>query len=285
MYRGGGDGRSITRGRGVRPGQNAQKPSAGSESATRPGLNSTGDYRPGAELNRRTLPPVVPQGEAEKENANNPNVQNATPAQRADILHDFATRLALHAGGSRGNEDTQNGLNILIQECQKVLEAEFPEIADRVVHSGGGNVDGNASNEAMKERFLRGSKGGHLGSSKPDASWELKGSEGINKSPIEGHINSATVRKSGRETKWERESFARLVDEVGEELATWLPKFRPSMDENTYRDLAREACRRVFRNMEKEARKLQETQKRRDGTVDKGDMERQDGEDHEIDED
>lgn len=58
----------------------------------------------------------------------------------------------LHTGGSRGNRQTQEGVNIAIQECLKELKAVLPEAT--ITHEFGGNPNGKVGKEAKKEENL-----------------------------------------------------------------------------------------------------------------------------------
>lgn len=60
--------------------------------------------------------------------------------------------MALHIGGSRGSEVTQEGINVALRECLKALEDALPETA--IKHIAGGNPEGNAGKEALTEEHL-----------------------------------------------------------------------------------------------------------------------------------
>jgi hypothetical protein len=127
----------------------------------------------------------------------------------------------------------------------------------------------------VKERFLAGPEGGHKGANKADVSFAAKGFEGKYEKPLEAHANTASVRKSGRMTGREQSAFDRLVEKVGTQLATWLPKLLPGMDEDDYRRTARDACRRIMGNLEKEMERVKkerrEKNKKKRGETDKAD--------------
>jgi hypothetical protein len=127
----------------------------------------------------------------------------------------------------------------------------------------------------MKERFLAGPEGGHKGANKADASFAAPEVKGKDEKPLEAHANTASVRKSGEMTGREQRAFDRLVEKVGTQLATWLPKLRPGMDEGDYRRTAREVCRQIMKNLEMEMERvkheMQEKEKKKRDDSDKAD--------------
>jgi hypothetical protein len=139
---------------------------------------------------------------------------------------------------SRGDADTQRGNDIAIDECLKVMKAEFPELGGHVQHVRGGTQDGMGK-KAVKEEVVNGPGDKWLGGSRPDITLQ-HGDD-----PKERYrINTASMR--GEEmTKRERASFNNLLRNLGNDLASWMPKFRPGMDEDEYRAKAREVCRKA----------------------------------------
>lgn len=73
--------------------------------------------------------------------------------QVANAINDaLAEEMALHIGGSRGNQVTQEGINAGLKACLDALREVLPEAA--IKHIAGGNQKGNADNEALKEEHL-----------------------------------------------------------------------------------------------------------------------------------
>lgn len=73
--------------------------------------------------------------------------------QIADAINDaLAEEMALHFGGGRGSQVTQEGINAALQECLKALEDALPEAA--IEHIAGGNPKGMADDEALREEHL-----------------------------------------------------------------------------------------------------------------------------------
>lgn len=73
--------------------------------------------------------------------------------QIADAINDaLAEEMAIKDGGSRGSEHTQEGVNAGIQGCLEALGDVLPDAA--IKHIAGGNLRGNAKDDALKEEHL-----------------------------------------------------------------------------------------------------------------------------------
>jgi peptidoglycan hydrolase-like protein with peptidoglycan-binding domain len=73
--------------------------------------------------------------------------------QIADTINNaLAEEMAIKHGGSRGSEHTQEGVNAGIQGCLEALRDALPEAEIR--HIAGGNPEGKADKEALKEEHL-----------------------------------------------------------------------------------------------------------------------------------
>lgn len=167
---------------------------------------------------------------------------HATPEEAARfeaLADDFLDEVMKPLENSRGDATTRLGNDIIAQECRKVLEEDFPDIEKRVQHSGGATKDGRGG-ASHKERHIKNidDEDSKTGTSRADLSWKY-GDE-------EWHLNTTTMNKGGDLAASERRSFARLAHNVGEGLAHHMPKLRPGMDENEYRELARKRCREIM---------------------------------------
>jgi hypothetical protein len=65
---------------------------------------------------------------------------------------------------SRGNETTRRGNDIIAQECDDILEKEFPELLGKIDHIGGANFQGDGESK-LKEWTLKNRKTGMKGRS------------------------------------------------------------------------------------------------------------------------
>ncbi|HLO75372.1 MAG TPA: peptidoglycan-binding domain-containing protein [Magnetospirillum sp.] len=139
---------------------------------------------------------------------------------------------------SRGDPTTQRGNDIAIDECLKVMKAEFPALGDHIQHRGGGTQDGKGK-ETVQEEVINGPGGKWLGGSRPDITLQ-HGND-----PKERYRINTTTMRGERMTSREQASFDNLIRNLGNDLASWMPKFRPGMDEDEYRAKAREVCRKA----------------------------------------
>lgn len=150
----------------------------------------------------------------------------------------------------KGNEETRRGNDIVIEECEKILNEEHPEFSERIKHLGGGTENGKGTVQ-VKETHIP-------NESNPDN--RLKegsftdltfGEEGAGKT--RGHLNTISTLADGiTPTPGERYQLEKLALR-GEKIVRTLPKFRRAKwteDEN--RDLAREACRGLMDELVRE---------------------------------
>ncbi|MBX9634194.1 MAG: hypothetical protein K2X44_04360, partial [Magnetospirillum sp.] len=79
-----------------------------------------------------------------------------------------------------------------------------------------------------------------LGGNRPDITFQFGNNE-----DDRYRINTTSMRKDGNMTGREQASFNKLLDNIGSDLATAIPKFRPGMDEQEYADMVRQKCREV----------------------------------------
>lgn len=56
---------------------------------------------------------------------------------------------------SRGDATTQRGNDIVVEECSKLIKAEFPELGDHLQHKGGATLDGKGE-KTVKEEVING---------------------------------------------------------------------------------------------------------------------------------
>jgi len=151
---------------------------------------------------------------------------------------DLRKELSQALENSRGDATTQKGNDIVVDECTKVIKAEFPELGDHLEHVGGATENG-LREEKIAEEVIKGPGDKWLGGSRPDVTLQF-GDEKNERY----RINTATMRGE-RMTSREQASFDNLKRNLGNDLASWVPKLRPGMDEDEYRARVRDACRDV----------------------------------------
>ncbi|MCW0236141.1 MAG: peptidoglycan-binding protein [Ferrovibrio sp.] len=164
--------------------------------------------------------------------------------QIADTLNDaFATEMALHTGGSRGNAMTQEGVNMAIEECMKVAREIFPDAS--VEHLFGGNPGGNIDKTALKEEHLWNyDENGNIvrqGSNRPDFGIAVA------RNVVE-MVRGNTYDSDGAGNPTDREQAARdgMQAKTPGEKMVMLEKQSPEMTEQEFRKNARDACRAAF---------------------------------------
>lgn len=165
---------------------------------------------------------------------------NASPSLENPALDETLRNiLSRPLENSRGDATTQRGNDIVVDECTKVIKAEFPELGDHLKHIGGATKEGigakKVAEEVLKDATTREWKGG----SRPDVTFQFGNDE-----DARYRINTTSMR-GDRMTSRELASFENLKRNLGNDLASWMPKLRPGMDEREYRAQVREACRGV----------------------------------------
>lgn len=173
-------------------------------------------------------------------------------SRREAIADDFAEDITAPLESHRGDDTTKKGNDIVARECRAILEEDYPDLADRIDHVHGATKDGSGDEkDILKEKYVpnkeRTNQGldARPGSNHPDLTWQDNGRPEGDPEAF-AHANTATMGKRGKPIAEERRSYKRLVENVGEDLANMLPKLRPGMDEEKYRDDVREKCREIF---------------------------------------
>jgi peptidoglycan hydrolase-like protein with peptidoglycan-binding domain len=194
---------------------------------------------------RRPDPARRPPADSGDESGDEPD---AAKARREALADDFVKELLKPLEAHRGDDTTKKGNDIVARECKAILKEEFPDLLGKIEHIGGATKDGKGET-TLPEKYVpnkarRAAKlDARPGSSHPDLTWrhEDDGKE------TRAHANTVTTKKDGETpTTREQSSFDRLVENVGAELATAIPKLRPGMDEDDYRETARAKCREIF---------------------------------------
>lgn len=189
-------------------------------------------------------------------------VEGLSPEDRqiADALNDaFAIEMqGLHVGGSRGNAMTQEGVNMAIEECVKVAREIFPDAT--VGHLFGGNPDGNADFDALKEEHLwnydENGKFVRQGSNRPDFGIAVA-------RDVVEMVRGNTFDSDGAGNPDDREATARdgIKAKTPGEKMVMLEKESPEMTEQEFRKNAREACRAAFTELREDWEKRGEFKK------------------------
>jgi hypothetical protein len=179
--------------------------------------------------------------------------------QIAEGLNDaFATEMALHTGGSRGNALTQEGINIAIKECFSAAREIFPDA--EIAHVFGGNLQGGIGRKSLKEEHLwQYDKEGEKvrsGSRRPDFGILVA------RSVVE-MVRGNTFDSDGKGNPVDRESAAR--DDIGgktegEQMAMF-EKQGKHMTAEEFRRNARQICRDAMEKLRDDWEQRGELQK------------------------
>ncbi|MDA1100822.1 MAG: hypothetical protein O2967_17760 [Proteobacteria bacterium] len=172
---------------------------------------------------------------------------NEDMQKRYDILADNLIKIWIQPLRRRGNEVTQEGNDIVVQQCLDVLKTEFPDLAGLIDHVGGATKDGKGEIN-VKEGKVPNRNGSNLkyGYSYPDLSF--KGT--IFGKWFAAYINTADRNLRGDWTSWERFSLARLIRNAGKDFVIAMRKLKKDDDREEYARDAREVCRVVMKNLQ-----------------------------------
>ncbi len=145
----------------------------------------------------------------------------------------------LHTGGSRGSRQTQEGVNIAIQECLKELKAVLPEAT--ITHKFGGNPDGIVGQEPKAEEHLwqyneAGDKV-RKGSNRSD--WSILVARNIAEM-MRGNTYDA---RGGKPAERESSSESRIKEKSPNEEIVMVEKRNPGRSEEEFRRDVRDVCR------------------------------------------
>ncbi len=211
---------------------------------------------------RAAARPPIPPGKAVPGAAGKADADSHQPYQLvADDLIKIWTK-PLH---SRGNKWTQEGNDIIIQQCLDVLNTEFPDLIDLVNHIGGATLNGKGEIK-MPELYKPGpdAQNPRLNSSRPDTS--LGGR--YNGVDFAAHINSAARNLRGDWKAWERFSLARLIRNTGKDFVAAVRKLKKGDDREEYARDVREVCRDAMNALQDRLNELKQKQDEADGKED-----------------
>lgn len=173
-------------------------------------------------------------------------------SRREAVADEFVKDITAPLESHRGDDTTKKGNDIVARECRAILKEDYPDLVDQIKHVGGATKDGSGNEkDILEEKYVpnkeRANQGldARPGSNHPDLTWQDNGKPEGDPEAF-AHANTATMGKRGKPIAEERRSYKRLVENVGEDLANMLPKLRPGMDEERYRDDVREKCREIF---------------------------------------
>lgn len=145
----------------------------------------------------------------------------------------------LHTGGSRGNRQTQEGVNMAIQECLKELKAVLPEAT--ITHEFGGNLEGRVSRGVKKEE--------HLGVYSKDGKPQRKGSNRSDWSILVARNIAEMMRgntydsKGGKPADRESNAATGIKEKSPNEEFVMVEKQHPGRTEEEFRRDVRNVCR------------------------------------------
>lgn len=145
----------------------------------------------------------------------------------------------------RGDDFTQYGNDMIVQEGRKILETELPDLKDYIEHVGGASIDGLGEEQIEEKYFQNIETKGKKGSSYPDIYYKHKTLPKKDRRR-HGALNTVDMNKSGDPTKRERDNKDKLIRNMKSDLVETLPKFRPGDDEVAFREASRLKLRYFF---------------------------------------
>jgi hypothetical protein len=173
--------------------------------------------------------------------AGKPQAEPEAEARREAVAEEFLKEVLKPLEDRRGDETTRRGNDIVAQECRKVLNEAYPDLAGTIKHVAGATKDGEGKTK-LPERNVRKEGAPYPGGNFPDLTWQRGDDE-----KDRAHANTVSMQKrETKPTKEERDALEAIREVVGQELMTDIPKFRPGMDEEEYRKLANAKCREIF---------------------------------------
>lgn len=193
-------------------------------------------------------PPLIPSAPPEEPPSGRPREEakaepeQLIPPQLEEWVETFPQfdqdllKQLLIVANSNGDEHTQLGNRIFIQEYLKELAEKYPDANKVIDHAAGGLYRGEVGEDKLKEEHLNNAlTNGQIGSTRTDITFQLE--KEIVKAvlgtvvPERHRINSQTMTKSGnRPTKREQDSEANLrINAQGQQVDT-VPKLRPDGD-------------------------------------------------------
>ena len=203
-------------------------------------------------------PTVLPGGEPVPESTAKPVVpDDGRRDPFFDRLHIYLSEEVRkkHPGG-RGGENAQRSIDVFLQRCIEIKNADYPHLGN-VEHTGGGTLDGKGE-EYMKERVIRDDsqpKTTLKDSSRADFSLGVRNSDGT--IGPEAHGNSTSIRKDGSMTPDELRRYDNLVRKVGPELTAFIDKIGKWRNEDDIRRQSDAACRKLLNALDRELKKTE----------------------------
>ncbi|MBT4491189.1 MAG: hypothetical protein HOK30_14125 [Rhodospirillaceae bacterium] len=221
---------------------------------------------------------------------------NETPAGRLEIKADADNKQYFDLVGeevirgwlkpleSRGDARTKRGNDIVVQECNAILEAEFPQLKRfNIKHDRGATKNGNGRDVFPEDHLPRlgdpePGKSERSGFSRPDMSYrQLDHNDKPVKGGARAYINTVSERADGTPTLREERSLRQLLINAGGRLAVAVSKFRGKGDDDEarYRRKVRDSCREIFRDLDRQTRNLKESSDKDDQTKENDDNDTQ----------
>ena len=154
---------------------------------------------------------------------------------------------------SRGGAATQEGDNIVVQECLDVMETEFPDLVGIIDHIGGATEEGDGEVKVRQKHLYNAvDSKSRSGFSRPDTAFG-----GIfNGEKFEAFINTASRKVGGGLIKWEKISLARLIINAKGAFAEAMSKLKKDSDGDEFRKEARDVCRRAMTDLQRQIKEL-----------------------------
>jgi hypothetical protein len=160
------------------------------------------------------------------------------------VAEEFLKEVLKPLEDRRGDETTRRGNDIVAQECKKVLDEEFPDLVGKIQHIGGATKDGEKEKYLEEINVRKDDSSSYKGSRFPDLTWGENPDDKRNRNNT--HANTVSIGKDGEPTSKEEAALRDIRAWMGKDLITHIPKLRPGMDEEAYRERARETCREIF---------------------------------------
>jgi hypothetical protein len=211
------------------------------------------------ETGRAAARPPIPPGKAFPGAGGKADADSHQPYQ---LVADDLIKIWTKPLYSRGNKWTQEGNDIVVQQCLDVLNTEYPDLIGLINHIGGATVKGEGGTK-VPELYKPGqnAQNPRSNSSRPDTSFGGRFG-GVD---FAAHINTAAMNRRGDWTSWERFSLARLIRNVGKDFVAAVRKLKKDDDREEYAHDVREACRDAMNALQDRLNELKKKQGENEG--------------------
>jgi hypothetical protein len=159
--------------------------------------------------------------------------------------------LMANPDGRRGGKEADRSNQILVQECERILDEEYPHLRGKILHIAGGKEGGRNDGRPVAEKLIRSvddpdgktSSGGSLA----DIMYG-KSREG----DVYAGANTMTTKADGTPTANEWRRFQNLVRNAAGRFMGQVPKLGPNVDEDEVRRASVKTCRGILDSLEEQ---------------------------------